>query len=124
VEAELILVDTNAWVNHLRKKDPELTRFLSEEQVHTCDVVVGELLLGSGLPKTFAGDLLALPRLPSPSAVETRTFIEDRRSGFSGSGVGWADAQVILAALKSGARVYTSDRGVRKICRAIGVALA
>lgn len=120
----MILVDTSAWVHHLRRKDPHLVRFLLEQRVRTCEVVVGELLLGSGLPKSFAADLLALPRLPSPAADETRLFIARHRSAFAGSGVGWADAQIILAAAKSGARVHTSDRYVRVVCAAIGVALA
>ena len=120
----MILVDTNAWVQHLRKGDARLVRFLLEQRVRTCDVVVGELLLGSGLPKGFAADLMALPRLPSPTAVETRTFIERHHSAFGGSGVGWADAQMVLAAAKPGARVHSSDRAVRRLCGALGVKLA
>jgi predicted nucleic acid-binding protein len=120
----VILVDTNAWVGHLRKKDPRLVDFLAQQRVRTSDVVIGELLLGSGLPKSFAPDLGALPSLPSPSAVETRAFVERHRHSFAASGVGWADAQIILSAAKSGARLYSSDRGVRKVCRAIGVVLA
>lgn len=120
----MILVDTNAWVRHLRTKDSVLEKFLLDQRVHTCDVVVGELLLGSGLPKTMAKDLLALPRLASPTAAETRAFIERHRAAFTGSGVGWADAQIVLTAANAGARVHTSDRGVRKVCRAIGVVLA
>lgn len=120
----MILVDTNAWIRHLGLADLLLTRFLQEARVHTCDVVVGELLLGSGLPKTFAKDLSALPRLPSPNAAETRTFIERHRKSFSGSGVGWADAQIVLAAAKAGARIHTSDRTVRRVCRGVGVVLA
>ena len=120
----MILVDTNAWVNHLRKSDPHLVRFLMQQQVRTCDVVIGELLLGTGLPKTFADDLSALPRLPSPTALETRAFIERHRRAFAGSGVGWADAQIILSATKSGARLHTSDRSVRRVCTSIRIALA
>jgi len=119
----LILVDTNAWIHHLRTKDPQLVQFLLDERVHTCDVVIGELMLGEGLPKTFASDLLALPRLPSPHAAETRVFVEQHRRVFSGSGVGWADAQIILAASNAGASVYSSDRAVRKVCKAIRVGL-
>lgn len=118
------MVDTNAWVYHLRESDNRLARFLLEGRVRTCDVVVGELLLGSGLPKTFARDLLALPSLPSPSAVETRLFIVRHQKAFSGSGVGWADAQIVLAAAKAGARVHTSDKNVRKVCRAVDVPVA
>jgi hypothetical protein len=38
--------------------------------------------------------------------------------------VGQPDAQIILAAHKSGARIHTSDKGVRRVCAATGVALA
>jgi predicted nucleic acid-binding protein len=120
----VILVDTNAWVAHLRRGDERLVRFLDDGRVHTCDVVIGELLLGAGLPKSIAGDLLALPRLPSPSALETRTFIERHARTFAGSGVGWADAQIILSAAKSGARIHSSDRAVSRVCRALRVLAA
>ncbi|HEY4157201.1 MAG TPA: PIN domain-containing protein [Polyangiaceae bacterium] len=120
----MILVDTSAWIHHLRRKDSRLSQFLLEQRVHTCDVVVGELLLGSGLPRSFAADLLCLPRLPSPSALETRVFIQRHQRTFAGSGVGWADAQIALSAAKAGARLYTSDRGVRGVCKGVAVALA
>jgi predicted nucleic acid-binding protein len=120
----VILVDTNAWVNHLRRKDARLVALLLEGRVRTTDVVIGELLLGTGLPKTFAADLGALAKLPSPSAAETLAFIERRRRAFAGSGVGWADAQIIVAAAKTGARLYSTDRAMLKVCRASGVALA
>jgi predicted nucleic acid-binding protein len=120
----VILVDANAWISHLRKADPQLVGFLKHLRVRTCDVVIGELRLGSGLPKTFSSDLSALPRLPSPTALETRTFIERHAQTFAGSGVGWADTQIILSAAKSGARLHTSDRSVRRVCVQLGLALA
>ena len=120
----MILVDTNTWVNHLRKRDARLVLFLSQQRVRTCDVVLGELHLGSGVPKGFARDLAALPNLPSPSAEETRHFIERYRTPFGGSGVGWADAQIVLTAAKAGARLHTSDRAVRRVCVAVGIQLA
>lgn len=120
----MILVDTNAWVAHLRKSDPRLVGFLRQQRVRSCDVVIGELLLGAGLPKTFARDLSALPKLPSPSALETRAFVERHGRTLAGSGVGWADVQIMLSAAKSGARVHTADRAVRRVCGAIGIALA
>lgn len=120
----MILVDTNAWVNHLRTTDVRLVRFLREGRVRTCDVIIGELLLGSGLPRNFAGDLMALPRIPTPSPAATRLFIERHRRSFAGSGVGWADAQIIHAATETGARIHTSDGGVRRICRRLSTPLA
>lgn len=120
----MILVDTSTWVNHLRKRDHRLVLFLSQQRVRTCDVVLGELLLGSGLPKTFASDLAALPHLPSPSATETRAFIDRHRNRLGGAGIGWADVQIIIAAVTAGARIHTSDRSVRRVCSALGVDLA
>ena len=120
----MILVDTNAWIRHLRAKDLRLSAFLLQQRVHVCDVVIGELMLGSGMPMTFARDLLALPRLPSPGATETRTFIERHQATLAGSGLGWADAEIVLTASKSGARLHSSDRAVRRVCRALGVPLS
>jgi predicted nucleic acid-binding protein len=120
----MILVDTNAWIRHLRARDVNLVRFLGEQRVHTSDVVLGELLLGSGLPKSFAKDLRALPLLPTPTAPETRGFVEDQSRHFAGAGVGWADAQVLLTAVKAGARLYTSDKAVRGLCKVLRVVCA
>jgi len=68
-------------------------------------------------------DLAALPHLPSPSASETRAFINRHRSTLGGAGVGWADVQIIVAAVAAGARIHTSDRQVRRVCTALGVSL-
>jgi predicted nucleic acid-binding protein len=120
----MILVDTNAWISHLRKADAQLVTFLSEHRVRTCDVVVGELMLGSGLPRHLVRDLAALPSLPSPTAAETQAFVERHRKSLSGSGVGWADVQILVTAAKAGARVHSSDRAVRKVCRSVALTLA
>jgi predicted nucleic acid-binding protein len=120
----MILVDTNAWISHLRRRDPRLVEFLLQQRVRTCEVVIGELRLGSGLPPDFAYSLAKLPRVPSPGAEETRLFIERHLRSFAGSGVGWADVQILLAASKAGARLHSSDKHVRRVCATVGVALA
>jgi predicted nucleic acid-binding protein len=120
----VILVDTNAWIRHFRGTDARLVTFLKEQRVRTCDVVIGEFLLGSGLPRGAARDLLSLPRLPSPGAEETRAFIERHGRAFAGSGAGWADAQILLTAAKAGSRLHSNDAAVRKLCRALDVVLA
>lgn len=76
-------------------------------------------MLGAGIPKGFARDLMALPR--SPTASEARDFIERHRSPCAGSGVGWADVQILVAAVKAGARIYSSDTAVRRLCRRVGL---
>jgi predicted nucleic acid-binding protein len=119
----VILVDTSAWIRHLRDGDSRLIELLRQERVRTCDVVIGELMLGSGLPQGFGRDLGALPRLPSPNAPETRQFIERHIRAFAGSGVGWSDTQIILAAVKAGAGLHSTDRAVRKVCRLLRVSV-
>jgi predicted nucleic acid-binding protein len=120
----MILVDTSAWVQHLRKPDVALVTFLKEQRVRACDVVIGELLLGTGLPAGFARDLRMLPRLASPSAAETCMFVDRHARTFAGAGVGWADVQILLAAAKAGARLHTADKPVRRLCRALDIKLA
>jgi predicted nucleic acid-binding protein len=46
----VILVDTDAWVHHLRTKDKGLVELSRQEHIRTCDVVIGELLLGPDFP--------------------------------------------------------------------------
>jgi hypothetical protein len=120
----VILVDTSAWINHLRFGDERLMAFLREGRVRTSDVVIGELLLGSGLPKDFTKDLLALPRAATPSSGATRVFIERHRRSFAGSGIGWADAQILYTAAHVGMRVHTADGPVRRVCRSLSLHLA
>lgn len=43
----MILVDTSIWIDHLRAKDDDLVRLLTEGQVLTHPFVAGELALGN-----------------------------------------------------------------------------
>lgn len=119
----MILVDTNAWVSHVRAADARLVRLLLENRVVTCEVVIGELSLGAGLPKALTESLALLPMLPCPTATETRRFIDRHAGAFRSSGVGWADTQIILAAANAGALLYSSDIAVRKVWRKLGYRL-
>ena len=71
----MILVDASAWIQHLRRSDAVLVAFLQEQRVRACDVVIGELLLGSGLPAGFARDLACylVWRVPSPPPRPARS---------------------------------------------------
>lgn len=120
----MILVDTSAWIHHLRRRDSKLVTFLLEQRVRTCDVVLGELLLGSGLPRGFAADLRALPTLPSPSAAESRAFVERHVRTLAGSGVGWADVEILATAARAGARLHSADRAIQRVSRLLGVPAA
>jgi predicted nucleic acid-binding protein len=120
----VILVDTNAWVAHARAADSKLVRLLQQNRVVTCDVIVGELLLGSGLPPEMTKNLKLLPSVPSPTAEESRRFVERQVRLFRASGVGWADAQILIAAANSGSLIFSSDRAVRRVWTKLGFRLA
>lgn len=116
----MILVDTNAWIAHLRAADGRLTRLLEQQRVVTCDVVLGELALGSGLPPSLTRDLALLPCLPCPAAHETRERIERGGRAIRGAGVGWADLEIIVTAERAGALLYSADRAVTRLWRRLG----
>lgn len=116
----MILVDTNSWVRHVRIPDPRLITILQEDRAVTCKVVMGELLLGSGVPPTLVSLLGQLPVLPSPSADETQEFIARHLRSFRSSGVGWADCQILVAAKDAGALLYSADLAVKNVWRRLG----
>ena len=120
----MILVDTSAWIGHLRRADARLVRLLSQGRVVTCDVVIGELLLGAGLPRALLPALALLPVLPGPSAPQTLDYLRRHQAAFAASGVGWADVQIIVAAVEAGALVYSLDGAIRRVWRSLGFRLA
>ena len=120
----MILVDTSTWVRHFRVADPRLVRLLGDLRVVTCDVVIGELALGSGMPDEAAELLGLLPSLPVPSATDTLKFIARHGPALSTSGVGWADAQILLTAVEAGALLHSADGPQRMVWRRLGFRLA
>ncbi len=97
-----------------------MARQLRNLQVVTCDVVLGELSLGSGVSVEANEALQDLPRIPTPSAVETQTFIRRHADSFRAAGVGWADAKIIAAAATAGALLYSADKPQRAVWRELG----
>lgn len=120
----MILIDTNTWILFLLGDKTRVGEHLRSQRVRTCDVVIGELNLGSGLPESFRVEFLKMPRLPSPTAGETMQFIDRHRQSLSGAGVGWSDVQVILTAQKAGALLYTEDEAMRELWLDLGYRLA
>lgn len=120
----MILVDTNTWIRFLLGRPTRVAEYLRAQRVRVCDVVIGELSLGAGLPPAFRTELAKLPSLPSPTAGATLAFIDRHQDAIAGAGVGWADIQVILAARNAGALLYTEDDAMRALWTALGHRLA
>lgn len=75
-----ILVDTNVWIDHLRKSEPVLVDLLERDQVCVHQSVITELALGN--IKDRAIFLKALERLMIVRNVDdqgVRYFIQERR---------------------------------------------
>lgn len=120
----MILADTNAWVSHLCKADARLSRYLGANHLVTCDVVLGELRLGAGVPPEMHAAMSLLPRLSTPSASDTIAFIDRHLKTLARSGLGWADVQVVVTAALHGARLYSHDLAMARARRALGHRLA
>jgi predicted nucleic acid-binding protein len=112
-----VLPDASAWVAHLKRRDPVLVRHLAENRAVTCDVVVGELLLGHGLPPELLRHLAVLPRIPCPSTGETGAFIERHREVLKRAGLGFSQVEVLLAARGAKAALHTRDPGLTQAWR-------
>jgi len=120
----VILVDTSIWVDHLRAGNAALAALLDAGRVLTHPFVIGELALG--VLRQRKAVLTALLDLPS-SIVATDAEVlgfSDRHALF-GRGVGYVDVHLLASArLTGGAELWTSDRRLRDVADALGVAMA
>jgi predicted nucleic acid-binding protein len=107
----MVLVDTSAWIEFLRRGYAPLDEALAEREVVTHRFVIGELACG-GLRSGHEVRRL-LQRLPTVNEAthdEVMGMLERRR--LFGSGLGWIDAHLLASALISGARLLTLDRSL------------
>lgn len=120
----MILVDTCVWVEHLRgrRRARELRTLLDEDRVLVHPWIIGELSLGrlGGRRRAILRDLSLLPAAATVGDGEVMEMIEAR--SLAGTGIGWVDAQLIAAALVSGARLWTFDADLDRAARALDAA--
>ena len=93
----MVLADTSIWIDHFRRSDARLARFLDRGDIVMHPFVIGELVLGR-VPKIadIIDDLHSLPRAIAANTDEVLKFISDRK--LSGSGIGYVDAHLLAAA--------------------------
>jgi predicted nucleic acid-binding protein len=113
----LILVDTSVWSYHFRKGEPLLAALLAEGRVLAHAWVVGELALGPGLRLDVLPELAVLPCVPTMPDGELLDWLRMHRI----RGVGWVDAQLLAAALRAGARLWTRDAELSGLAQHFGV---
>ncbi len=80
--------------------------------------VIGELACGSlHRRKEVLIDLRKLPAALVADDDETLFVVESRK--LWGKGIGWIDAQLLASALLSGCKLWTLDRRLRVVARAL-----
>jgi predicted nucleic acid-binding protein len=111
----VILVDTSAWIDHLRSRSTALSEALEREEVVTHPFVIGELACGSLQRRREVLDLLAkLPTATVASDEEVLLFIEQRR--LMGKGIGYIDAHLLAAvSLTEGSQLWSHDKSLAAV---------
>ena len=116
----MILVDTSLWVEHFRRGHPVLVGLLERELVLCHPFVIGELACGTLRRRDEVLSLLsALPQAPLAGHDEALLLLE--RRGLAGRGIGWIDLHLLASAMLGNARLWTLDRRLGAVAKAIGV---
>ena len=116
-----VLVDTNIWIDHLRKTEPILVDLLERDQVGVHQSVITELALGNLKDRPVF--LKALERLMIVRNVDdhgVRHFVEERR--LWGRGLSVVDVALLASAVVTpGVSLWTRDKRLRQAARDVGV---
>ena len=109
----MTLVDTSVWVNHLRGGDDELRALLDAGEVLCHPLIIGELACGSIANRTEVLVLLnTLPRSIIAEHDEVMHFLHEKR--LYGQGLGWIDMHLLTSAALSKAKLWTTDRPLKR----------
>ncbi len=117
----MILVDTSAWVHHLRSTDLNLVELLDHGQVLVHPFVIGELALGNlGRRRFILDNLRGLPHAAVAGTDEVLDFIEGQE--LYELGIGYVDAHLLAATrLTGGTALWTRDRRLRMAADRLGL---
>ena len=118
----MIMADTSIWVDHLRRSNLRLARFLDHGDVVMHPFVIGELALGyvPRIAETL-GELRRLPMVVVADTEEVLKFIAHRK--LSGSGIGYVDAHLLAAtALMQETFLWTSDKRLHTVAQSLSLA--
>jgi predicted nucleic acid-binding protein len=117
----MTLVDTSVWIDHFRTGNTDMAALLTVGSVMTHPFIIGELACGDLRSRAaILGDIRALPCARMASHEEVHAMIERRK--LWGKGIGWIDAHLLAAATLSNLTVWTADKAMSRVARALGVA--
>lgn len=110
----MILADTSVWIDHLRKRDPELSEILQKGEVCIHPFIIGEIACGNLTNRIEIIELLkALPEVLAASEDETLQFIENQK--LYGKGLGYIDIHLLASSLINKVSLWTKDKRLSDI---------
>lgn len=116
----MILVDTNIWIAHFKRADPELIDLLQNDKIVTHDFILGELALGHLSKKNrllILERMNFLRKIPTSPHNEVKTFIEKYQ--IIANSIGWIDVHLLHACFKSKIDLFTRDKNLDRLARKI-----
>ena len=119
---EIVLVDSSAWLRHLRARDPLLEALLLRSVVRGHADIAGEIAMGRDPEASeFRDEVLALPSLAPVDRMHLLQLVSSH--AMNGTGIGWIDAGLIGACLESAVPVwlYTFDRRMARVAVTLGI---
>ena len=116
-----VLVDTNIWIDHLRKTEPVLVDLLERDQVCVHQSVITELALGNLKDRSvFLKAIERLMVLRNVNDQGVRHLVEKRR--LWGRGLSAVDAALLASAVVTpGVSLWTRDKRLRQAARDVGL---
>lgn len=117
----MILPDSSVWIDHFRRENTSLAKWLENDQALCHPFIVGELACGHLSSKGSTIRMLqTLPEAPLMQNDEVLMLVERHR--LMASGIGWVDAHLLGSALLAQAEIWTLDRSLANAARKLGVA--
>lgn len=104
-----VLIDSSAWINHLKAPDSAVIDVLSSGCALTHPMVIGELTLGTPKDRKRTLESIALLRRSHTASMsEVLEFVESEK--LYGLGCGLIDVTLLMSTLITpGAKLMTSD---------------
>lgn len=114
-----VLVDTNIWIHHLRRKNRLLIDLLEAGEVQIHPMITAELCLGQIKAKNQMLDFLSfLPLATVLSQEELLHLISIKK--LAGTGLGYVDTHLVGSALLEDFKIWTADKALKRESERLG----
>jgi predicted nucleic acid-binding protein len=116
-----VLVDTSAWIEFIKNRQPALRHVLASDEPLAHPLVEGELALGSDNQRRR---ILPMYRelLVAPIATHQEVLALVEQALLFASGIGWIDVSLLASAGLAGAKLLTLDKNLLQAARRLGCA--